>query len=49
MQVDGNGSIAEDPAAVVDALETSLLAWANDWAATVLTGDKVTADEASTT
>lgn len=49
MEVRDNGSIAEDPAAVVDVLEASLLAWANDWAATVLPGDKVTTDEASTT
>ena len=49
VQVDGNGSIPEDPAAVVDVLETSLLAWANDWAATVLPTEKVTIDEAATT
>lgn len=49
MEVGGNGSIAEDPAVVVDVLEASLLAWANDWAATLLPGEKVTTDEASTT
>ena len=49
VELRGNGSIVEDSAAVVDVLEAGLLAWANDWAATVLPTEKVTIDEAATT
>jgi len=49
VEVSGNGSIVEDPAVVVDVLEAGLLAWADDWAARVLPGDKITIDEAATT
>lgn len=49
VEVVGDGSNVEDPLVVVGLLEVGLIAWANDWAATVLTGDNVTIDEAGTT
>lgn len=49
MEVGSNGSVVEDPSVVIDVLEAGLLAWAIDWAAIALPGDKVTIDEASTT
>lgn len=39
----------EDPQVVIDVLEAGLLAWANDWAANVLPGDKVSVDASNTT
>lgn len=49
VEVSSNGSAVDDPLVVVDALEAGLIAWADDWAAAILPGDRVTIDEAATT
>ena len=53
VEVRGNGTVAgpvvEDSPTVLEVLEAGLLAWANDWVATVLPGDRVTLDTAGTT
>lgn len=38
----------EDPQVVIDVLEAGLLTWANEWAANVIPGDKVSIDASST-
>lgn len=52
VEVSGNSTAAavvEDPPVVLDLLDAALLAWANDWAANVIPGDKVTIDVEGTT
>lgn len=54
MEVRGENStvgepLEEDPQVVLDLLEAGLLAFAADWAANVLPGNKVTIDTSNTT
>ena len=51
VEVGSNSTAAavEDPQVVLGLLEEGLVAWADDWAATVLPGDKVTIDTEGTT
>ena len=49
VEVRSNGTAPEDAQVALDLLEAGLVAWADEWAATVLPGDKVTNDPAGTT